>query len=309
MGDGPSKIERVLNLLACLLDTKVPLTQEEIVREVAGYAPQKSAYRRAFERDKEMLRTMGVPITVETLSGGDEYGYRVKPGDYYLPDLDLAPEETAALRVAVGAVALGDESGRAALMKLGAGSLGKAVPPIAVLPVVPALASLFEGFRRRAVVSFRYRGRPREVEPWAISSRRGNWYVVGFDRTRGATRSFRADRVEGDVEVGDGDAFDRPDDFDPDRHLHDEPWLYGEGEAVIARLLVDAGHGDAVVARVGDEAVVETRADGSIVVEVPVVDRAAFRSFVLGFLEHAEVLGPPELRAEVVAWLEAVEAS
>ena len=37
-------------------------------------------------------------------------------------------------------------------------------------------------------------------------------------------------------------------------------------------------------------------------------NRAAFRSFALGFLEHAEILDPPDMRAEVVEWLEAVAA-
>ena len=35
-------------------------------------------------------------------------------------------------------------------------------------------------------------------------------------------------------------------------------------------------------------------------------NRSAFRSFVLGFLDHAEVLGPSELRDDMVAWLERV---
>lgn len=309
MTDRPSKIERVLNLLACLLDTNRPLTQDEIVREVAGYPEQKSAYRRAFERDKELLRGMGIPITVEALTGGDEHGYRVRPDDYYLPDLGLTAEETAALRVAVAAVSLGDTAGEGALMKLGAAGLGEAVPPIASLPLVPSLAGLFEGFRERAVVAFPYRGERRELEPWALASRRGHWYVVGLDRGRGALRSFRADRIGGEVEVGPPGGFERPGDFDPDAHLRSEPWLFGDAEPVTVRLLVDADRRELALARVGEESVVETRPDGAVVLEVPVVDRAAFRSFVLELLEHAEVLGPPEVRGEVVAWLEAVVAS
>ncbi len=45
------------------------------------------------------------------------------------------------------------------------------------------------------------------------------------------------------------------------------------------------------------------RADGSVEVEVPCANVPAFRSWVLGLLDHAEVVGPPEVRAEVVAWL------
>ena len=63
MPDAPSRVERVLNLLAHLLDTRRAITREEIVHDVAGYPPQITAYRRAFERDKETLRGMGVPLT------------------------------------------------------------------------------------------------------------------------------------------------------------------------------------------------------------------------------------------------------
>src|SRR6266576_1567512 len=134
MPDAPSRVERVLNLLALLLDTRVPLTRDEIVRDVAGYPEQVSANRRAFERDKETLRGMGVPVTMETVGDGSDVGYRVRPEDYYLPDLGLTPEETAALRVAVSAVSLGNQAGVGALMKLG-GLADDPVAPIASLPI------------------------------------------------------------------------------------------------------------------------------------------------------------------------------
>src|SRR5947207_10607844 len=151
MPDAPSRVERVLNMLALLLETRVPLSRDDIVREVSGYPAQISAYRRAFERDKETLRGMSVPITMEPIGDGAELGYRVRPQDYYLPDLGLTADETAALRVAVNAVQLGSEAGEGGLMKLGA--LGEDAPaPIASLPLVPALATLFDAFRTRAVV-------------------------------------------------------------------------------------------------------------------------------------------------------------
>ena len=50
----------------------------------------------------------------------------------------------------------------------------------------------------------------------------------------------------------------------------------------------------------------ESRPDGAVVLSFPVSNREAFRSFALGFLDHAEVLGPPELREEVIDWLQSV---
>lgn len=190
-------------------------------------------------------------------------------------------------------------------MKLG--DLGdEARAPIASLPMVPALASLFEAFRKRAVVTFRHRGTVRTLEVWGLSSKRGHWYAVGQDRDRQEVRSFRADRIEGDVEVGEPDAFVVPDDFRPDDHVHDRPWLFGSAPTTTVRILVDAGHTAGMVAHLGEEAVVERRDDGSAIVELPVVDHAALRTFVLGFLEHAEILDPPEVRDEIVAWLDRI---
>ncbi len=310
MPDAPSRIERVLNLLALLLDTRMPLTREEIVREVAGYPEQISANRRAFERDKETLRAMGVPRTTESIGDTGALGYRVRPDDYYLPDLGLTPEETAALRVAVSAVALGEVTahGEGALMKLG-GLTTEPVAPIASLPIAPALATLFDAFRHRAVVGFTHRGRLRTVEPWGLTSTRGRWYVVGYDRDREAVRAFRADRIEGDVEVGAAFAFTVPADFRPDDHVQSRPWLMGDEQPVAARVRVDAGHADAMLAEFGADAAVVDEQPDATVIEVAITNRAAFRVFVLGFLDHAEVLEPAELRDDVVAWLETVAKS
>jgi len=307
MPDAPSRVERVLNLLALLLDSRRALTREEIVHDVAGYPAQMTAYRRAFERDKETLRGMGVPLLTEPVGDGSETGYRVRPEDYYLPDLGLDGEEAAALRVAVSAVSLGNHAGQGALLKLG-GLADEPVAPIASLPIAPALATLFEAFRARAVVRFKHRDRVRTVEPWGLSSKRGHWYVVGFDRDRQAVRAFRADRIDGDVEVGEPDAFDPPADFRPDDHVESRAWLLGEDPATPVRLRVDAEHLDAVLNQLGSDAAVEDDGvdDDHVDVTMTVTNRAALRSFVLGFLEHVEVVEPAEIRADVVSWLELV---
>jgi proteasome accessory factor B len=302
MPDAPGRVERVLNLLALLLDTRVPLTREDIVREVAGYPPQLSANRRAFERDKEVLRGMGVPITIEMLGDAGEIGYRVKPEDYYLPELDLTAEEAAALRVAVSAVSLGTRTGEGALMKLG-GLSSDAASPIASLPLAPALATLFDAFRHRSVVTFTHRGNSRTVEPWGLSSKRGQWYLVGWDRDRQAIRAFRADRISGDVQVGPHDAFEVPSEFRPDDHIEDRPWMLGDDAPVVVRLNVDADQAERARGEFRGEASFSPGPDGTVEVEVNVTNRAAFRSVVLDFLDHAEVTSPPEVRADIVHWL------
>lgn len=303
MGD---RLERLTNLIAVLLDTRRPLTLEEIGDRVPGYPEEPASRRRQFERDKATLREIGVPVSVEAPHPFDqESGYRIHRRDYELPPLDLTADERVALHLAVTAVGLEDGEGGRALWKLG-GAEGEAAPPLAALPSVPALPLLFDAYRRQAEVRFSYRGGPRRLWPFGIVFRNGHWYGVGHDPDRAATRAFRADRIEGEVDLGEAGGFERPPGFDPSSALRGEPWRFGDEQPVEARVRVRLPQAAWVTAEVGEEAVVERAADGSVVVRMGVTNRSAFRSYVLGLLDSAEVLGPPDLRAEMVAWLESM---
>src|SRR5687767_4361014 len=102
------KLERLLNLTAALLETPRPLPAAEIAKRVYGYPEEKTAFRRAFERDKEDLREMGVPIALTEISGTDppEIGYRIPKDEYYLRDPGLEADELAALHLAASTVRL-----------------------------------------------------------------------------------------------------------------------------------------------------------------------------------------------------------
>jgi len=298
------RVERLVNLTATLLDTRRPLSLEELAERLEpAYPTEKSARRRAFERDKETLRDLGVPVTVETVDGlGGEPGYRIRPDDYYLPDLGLTADERAALHVAITAVRLVGGAGREGLRKLG-GFEGTAAVPLAELEATPALPDLFDAVTKRRVVSFEYRGEPRRLEPYGVVHRFGHWYVVGRDQERQAPRAFRVDRIEGAPAYGDAAAFVSPPDVDPAEYLRADPLTYGDEQPVQAQVLVDASRAAWVVDELGEAVVTERRADGAVVVELSVVNRSAFRTWVLGLLEHAEVLAPEELRRDVVEWL------
>jgi len=302
------RLERLLNLTATLLDTRRPLTLDEIAERVSpSYPDDRTTRRRQFERDKETLRDLGIDISVESLDpfGQAEVGYRIRPERYYLPELDLTDEERAALHVAVTAVRLEGEDARDALLKLG-GLTGEASAAVAELPASPVLGDLFDAAARRAPVRFRYRGEERDLAPYGVVLRWGHWYVVGHDRGRDAPRAFRVDRIDGDVAVGSPGDFDVPAGFDPAQLLRDDPMRFGDDRPEHARVLVDPTRAAWVVEQLGDEAVEERRDDGSVVVGLEVVNRDAFRSWVLGLLDHAEVLAPDALRADLVEWLRAL---
>ena len=302
------RLERLVNLTATLLDTRRPLTLDELAQRVEPkYPDDKAARRRQFERDKETLRELGVPITVESPDGfGADQAYRIRPDDYYLPDLTLNDAELAALHVAITAVRLAGGQAHEALAKLG-GLAGEGHDvALAEVPVTPLVADLFDAVSRRAVVTFTYRDEQRRLEPYGVVLRWGHWYVVGRDLDRAAPRAFRIDRIEGDADVGPAGAFEPPADVDPAAFVRDDPLTYGEDRPVDARVLVDPLRAGWVVEQLGEEAVVTRHDDGSVEVTLPVVNRAEFRSWVLELLDHAEVLGPDDLRDDLVAWLDAV---
>lgn len=310
------RLERLVNLVAALIDTPRPLTRAEIGERIDGYSSDPDAFRRNFERDKDLLRQMGFPVVTEVPEGAgpEDAGYRIPRELYELPDPGLDEAELAALRLAASAVQMEGEWSDAlvrALRKLGgavedpggrAGLAGGSPPSgEASVPAEEAAAAAFAAVGERRQVRFRYRGEERLVDPWRLSFHRGHWYLSGLDQGRGEERLFRLDRVEGElVATGPAGAFARP---SMAQAAPPPPWRMGEEEEKLAQLWVDADQATWARQALGAGAVREDRPDGSAVFEVPVTNTSAFRSFVLGYLDHAEVLGPPELRADLVAWL------
>jgi len=300
------RLERLTDLVLVLLRDQRPKSLREIASEVPGYpAHEGEARRQAFERDKRTLRDGGIEVTAVPIDGRDQIGYVIRPEDYYLPDLDLAPDEQAALNLAVAGVHLGDPSGRDALWRLGLPATAGA-RPVADLPALPALPVLHGALRARATVTFGYRGEERHVAPALLRFLGGWWYLVGHDRDRGAPRTFRVDRMEGPLSAGDAGSAALPEGFDPDAALPDVPWRIGDGAPVTVAIRVDATLAGLVVDEVGRGAVADRHRDGSVVLHLEVTNVAALRSWLLELGEHAEVLEPDAVRADLVSWLEAV---
>jgi proteasome accessory factor B len=206
------KTERLLNLVICLLHTRRYLSVQEIRDAVPGYsADSEEAFRRMFERDKEELRDLGIPLETGTDSHAhdDELGYRIARREYELPPISLEPDEAAALGLAARlwqSAPLAGATGTA-LLKLRAAGVDAAETGGALEPRVGAgepafeacLAAVTEG--RTLQFSYRASGRSapedRTVEPWGVVWWHGRWYVVGHDTGRADVRVFRLSRIVG----------------------------------------------------------------------------------------------------------------
>lgn len=202
----PRKSERIMNLAICLLMARRFLDKGHIREVVEGYAGLSDvAFERTFERDKDDLRAMGVPI--ETGSNSvlfpDELGYRIRRQDFELPPIDFTAAEATALGLAgqVWGTATVAERTVSALAKLRAAGIDPDASRLSgISPSIgakePAFEPLWQATMTRTRVAFGYRGVAREVEPWVLTYRRGSWYLAGFDRTRGAARMFKLARIE-----------------------------------------------------------------------------------------------------------------
>jgi len=316
------RLERMTNLVLVLLETPRPLSLREIASTVVGYPEGKEAGRQAFERDKRALRELGIPISVEPVAGDEQIGYRIRPEDYYLPELRLDPDEEQALSFAVAAIQLGGAAGRDAVAKLGAtGEVPEpGLPPIAVLPSLPALGPLHEAVRDRALVRFGYRGRRRVVEPYGLTFKQTAWYLVGRDRSApdAGLRTFRVDRFEDAPVLGESTAFELPEGFDLREAVRFLPWHVGgraadlrgeeaeggEPSPVDVTMVVDARLARSVVATLGAGSVEAWEPSGAVRLRIAAPERRAFVDWVVGLGDTAEVLGPTDLRAAVIRRLE-----
>ncbi len=200
------KTERILNLTICLLVSGRYLPKSRIREAVEGYHDlSDAAFERTFERDKDELRGLGVPIEVGSFDPlfDDEPGYRISPAEFELPSIELDADEASVVGVAarVWQHASMAESTRSALAKLRAAGVEPDASQLASLePSVqatePAFEPLWTAVLDRARVSFVYRDSARRtLEPWGLTSSKGRWYVIGWDTDRQAVRMFKLSRI------------------------------------------------------------------------------------------------------------------
>jgi len=314
------KTERLFNLIALLLDTRRPLTPEEIRAKIPGYGNSDVAFRRMFERDKEELREIGLPLE---LVGTDvweaEEGYMIRKERATLPEIDLTADERAALWLAAqawqGQAVPGDPE--RALMKLSLASGDAASGPdeggwiqARVDASQPGLAPLFDAIARRKRVTFSYRSRgggdpqERTVDPYALRHR-GAWYLAGFDRMRNEVRHFKLERIDGKIAVAAGNEpdFEVPADVEAD--VPRGPWAIESSEEALVAFAPETAWW--VERRTGARRENE-RDDGWVELAFPLSDREMVCSWILGFASDAVVVAPEDLREMVVTRLEQAAA-
>lgn len=210
--------ERLFSLVLALLATETGLTKNEILSTVQGYRQKyvsggnNSNLERQFERDKDDIRDLGVPLdTVDTPGQpGDNHvvRYRIVRGNYELPaDVTFSAEETTLLGLAAMVWREGSLSAESqrALVKLR--SIGDVMtePVLGYAPRARARDVAFEPLRtaldKEQVVRFAYlkpgetASRVRTVVPLALVQHEGRWHLSAMETDTGARRTFLLRRI------------------------------------------------------------------------------------------------------------------
>jgi proteasome accessory factor B len=307
------RTERLINLVICLLHTRSFLSADRLRETIPGYndAASDEAFKRMFERDKEDLRDLGIPLETGSLHNwDDEVGYRITRSNYALPDLTLEPDEAAAVGLAArmwSSAALGASATRA-LRKLEAAGVEITPLPEGLQPGVggsttglPVVAAAVREGRR---VTFDYRGATdvtpatRRVEPWGVVWWHGRWYLAGHDLDREAPRVFRLSRFVGEPRAeGPEGAFTVPAGIDLTALVSESD---PTGTEVLAR--VRLRHDRAIGLRRQTVDVVDD-GDGWDVVTIPCPDPHRLADQVLGYGADAVILSPAEAREAIVGRL------
>ena len=231
-----NKLERILNLLAELLNAEDrPRSADELRKRVGMYPSDKAAFRRTFDRDKNALRDMGVPLRVISVPGTNPPvdGYVVKKSEYYLADMDLTTEELTALNLAVESVEILDGLTESdAIRKLGgyehSANLNTLHFPMSDETELP---KLFNAISNRQTLEFDYNSTPRKIEPWRLEFASGKWYLTGRSPIESEVKSFRTDKMTKIRLHETNDQFVIPDD-PPKVNL--QPWSFGRDETCFA---------------------------------------------------------------------------
>lgn len=322
-----SKVERLVNLVIALLSTRGYISAEKIRSSVAGYSDSASAeaFSRMFERDKNELRDLGIPLEVGRASAWDPTeGYRINRDAYSLAPVDLTPDEAAAVAVATQLWESPEliTATQGALLKLRAA--GVDVDPDAPVAIaspagVPGLRGseevlgiLLSAIDSRQAVQFPHRpsrAEPyatRTVEPWGVVTEKGRWYLVGHDRDRDATRTFRLSRIGPDVTaIGPPGAVTVPKDVDLRKIVAQTVTDVSSPIVGAARVWVADGRATALRRAGRPVGARQVGGRGGEVIELDISSADQLARDIAGYAADALVLDPQSLRDDVLARLRA----
>jgi predicted DNA-binding transcriptional regulator YafY len=330
MMDRIPKYERLLNLISYLLKSPEPIRWADIRGRAVGYDDDadETSLKRRFERDKDELRAMGIPVDFARSEECPDGGYTINRAASLLPPIEITAGEALTLSVIASAIE-GAASGiyaeaRSALLKLVASAPAQvdAIQPSAEdmvislgLPSTKRLEKvrdeLASALAKRKAVSFQYRSLGREaphraaVEPYGLAVWAGRWYLVGRCRERGEVRVWNVERIASGVKIPAAKNakhdYKIPKDFDVRRHVGIDEWqIPDDARPVEARVIFHPDIAWMIEESVaGGAASAEEkfawRKDGWGELRLSARGPQALVNWALKFGEKARIVSPPSL--------------
>ena len=318
------RTERILDLVALLLDAREPISWAELREHFPGdYGGSDDAAERKFERDKAELVELGFPLTY--VQGDDERrdGYIVDRDAYYLPEADLSKEELAVLYAAgSAALASGAFPGRDdlahALRKIGFFA-GESLPTPRVRmelgsvhegqekEISARLEQLWDACAARKWVDLTYASpkqagtTQRRVDPYGLALRRGAWTLVGYCHLRKDLRTFHVHRIR-ELKVNTARPrtpdFQVPADFSLEAHVAYFPWQHRFHEQVEVALHL-SGTLASRAAGLLPGATLEPAEEGAVRARLPVTFVDGLMRFCLALGPDCRVEGPERAQARL----------
>jgi proteasome accessory factor B len=241
----------MLNLLFVLLNSRTPLTREQIRERVPGYGDSNEAFERMFERDKAALRDLAIPVETKPVDmfHDDVLGYRIDRSDWLMPEISITAEERTYLALAASAWqnAQLSTAARQAVSSVDAREQGTELSvPVSLAKGRRHITEILAAIANGKTVTFDYVGLnqsevvKRTIDPWRALLHSGHWYLIGFDQDKGEVRTFRTDRIVGDLVETRHDILESmPKDFDLSAIT--DTWEHSDKDATIATVLVRPG--------------------------------------------------------------------
>ncbi len=246
-----ARTERMLNLLFVLLNSRTPLTREQIRERVPGYGDSNEAFERMFERDKAALRDLAIPVETKPVDmfHDDVLGYRIDRSDWLMPEISISAKERTYLALAASAWqnAQLSTAARQAVSSVDAREQGAEISvPVSLAKGRRHITEILAAIANGKTVVLDYVGLnqsevvKRTIDPWRALLHSGHWYLIGFDQDKGEVRTFRTDRIVGDLVETKHDILESmPKDYDLSAIT--DTWEHSDKDATIATVLVRPG--------------------------------------------------------------------
>jgi predicted DNA-binding transcriptional regulator YafY len=321
------KLIRQLSLVAFLMAERRALTARDVKSNVEGYSEMSDeAFARRFYSDRAELIALGVPLHSQRDEFTGEELYTLRSEQYFLPELELKDDELAALQTAL--FLLDGKFAYAEPLRLALQNLALGRPGFSDLPTETAvrvevldadysaemqgrLAKLEGAISKQRTIKFPYYSISRDtlsertLNPFALLTDNGTWYVIAEDLDDKRRKKFRVSRIRGEIRFATRRErdFRPPTDFDIDDYRGRPPWQIGDlaGEA---RIEVTGDTAWWVERSYGDTGRLE---DDVFITEYSSIPLLA--SWVLRQDGRALPLEPPDLRREVARALRAVHTA